>query len=137
MKLAPICEKLKAVGLKRVQGALEMAGLDKAPAVLPALFVVPIAEDAAPNRHSGVHDQAATRTFGVVILVQGGRSDERTSEELGEIEDKVVRALAGWTHPEASRPCDYASGRMLSVSGSTVAWLSSFRTGRHIRKANG
>jgi hypothetical protein len=135
VKLAPIVAQLEAAGLKRVQGALELAALKTSPAMLPAFFVVPMGEDAAANRLSGVHDQATTRTFGVVIIVEG-RSAERSSDLLADLEARVLQALAGWTHPEASRPCDYASGRMLSVSGSTVSWLVSFRTGRHIRKAN-
>lgn len=137
MKLAPIIKRLKEVGLRRVEGALELAALKTAPAQLPAHFVVPIGEDANPSRHVGVHDQATTRTFGVVTLIQAGGSDERATDQLTELEEAVIGALAGWTHPEASRPCDYAGGRMLSVSGHTVAWLSSFRSGRHIRKERG
>jgi len=30
--------------------------------------------------------------------------------------------------------CDYAGARMLTVSGSTLAWMVRFRTGRLIRK---
>lgn len=134
MKLAPIIARLKEAGARRVEGALELAALKAAPGQLPAHFVVPIGEDAAANRLSGGHDQAATRTFGIVILAEAGRSDERTVDALTELEERVIQALTGWTHPEASRACDYAGGRMLSVSGTTLAWLVSFRTGRHIRK---
>lgn len=135
MKLGPVIERLKAGGLKRVEGALELAALNSAPNQLPAHFVVPIAEEANPNKMAGVHDQAATRQFGVVTMVRAAASTAATSDELADLEAKVIDALAGWTPPGASRACDYSSGRMLSVSGGAVAWISTFRTGRHIRKA--
>lgn len=135
MKLNPIIERLKSAGLKRVEGALEMAALAGAPTQLPAHFVVPIAEEANPNRMVGVHDQAATRQFGVVTMIRAGASTATASDELAELEAKVIDAIAGWTPPGASRACDYSSGRMLTVTGGAVAWMSTFRTGRHIRKA--
>lgn len=137
MKLTPIVEELKRAGFRRVYGALELAALDKEPTTLPALFVVPEGENAAPNNLVGVHDQAAERRFGIVILVDGAaRREDRISEELTELEEKVIFTLAGWTHPQASRACDYAGGRLLtmSASGRTLAWMVSFRTARHIRK---
>jgi hypothetical protein len=134
VRLLPIVEKLNAGGLKRVFGALELAGLDRAPAVLPAYFVVPIGADATANRSVGVHDQATTFSFGVVVMLAGKGNDQRTSDELADREEEVIQALVGWTPPGASRACDYSGSRMLSVSGSTVSWLVNFRTGRHIRK---
>lgn len=135
MRLAPIVERLKAKGLKRVYGALELAALSSAPAALPAFFVVPEQWSAEPNRMSGVHHQATADQFGVVIMLKGAQlREEQVSEELAELEDQVVDALAGWTHPDAAKACDAAGGRMLSVSGNTLSWMVSFRTGRTIRK---
>lgn len=134
MRLVPVIDRLKACGFKRVEGALEFAALDKAPTHYPAFFVLPQQEDANPNKMSGVHDQAATFSFGVVIMVGARASVGSASDELSELEEKVIDALAGWTPPEATRPCDYSAGRMLTVSASTVAWLVTFKTGRHIRK---
>ena len=137
MRLSPVVDQLKQAGLKRVYGALELAGLEKAPGQLPAYFVVPEGEDAAPNTLVGAHDQAAGFRFGVVIIFDGAaRNDERVSEQISEQSDRVIHALIGWTHPDASRACDYAGARMLtlSASGRTLAWMASFRTARHIRK---
>lgn len=135
MRLSPIVERLKAKGLKRVYGALELANLAKAPAQLPAFYVVPDRWAAEASRMTGVHQQRTVDEFGVVILLEGAAlREDRVSDEICELEDQVVDALAGWTPPGASRACDAAGGRMLSVSGSTLGWMVSFRTGRLIRK---
>lgn len=135
MKLAPIVQRLKDKGVKRVYGALELAGLAKAPAQLPAHFVVPDRWSAGENRHHGVHHQRTVEEFGVVILVPGrGLRDDLVSDEIAELEAAVIDALAGWTPPDASRACDLIGGRMLSVGGSTVGWMVSLRTGSEIRK---
>jgi hypothetical protein len=138
MRQGPIVDQLKKGGLKRVYGAQEFAGLAKAPAVLPAQFVIPLGEEAAPSRHQGVHHQEVTVTFGVVTIVNGAsRSEERIAEDLAVERAKVEAALVGWQPPDASRACDYAGGRTLSVDGTTLGWLDSFRTGRTIRKVPG
>ena len=135
MRLGEIVHQLKAGGLKRVYGAQELAALATAPAQLPAQFVIPLGEEASPSRHQGVHHQAVATTFGVVTLVSGAsRSEDRIAEELAEQRELVEAALAGWQPPGASRACDYAGGRTVSVSGTTLGWLDSFRTGRQIRK---
>lgn len=135
MKLAPIVDRLKAEGFGRVHAIRELADLQNAPERLPACFVLPESEDASPNQMSGIHDQLAQRIFGVVIMMDGAaRNDDRIADDLSEQEARVIDALAGWTHPEASRACDYVGGRLLSVGGRTVSWVVRFRTARRIRK---
>jgi hypothetical protein len=135
MRTAPIVAKLKEAGCGRVSGGLEMAGVLREPGNLPALYVCPLGEDAAPNRHQGVHDQAVSADFGVVILVAvASRREEAVSDDLAELEEKVIHALIGWAPAEGWSACGYTGGRILSVSGSSLAWLVSFKTGFHIRK---
>lgn len=134
MKQKPIVDRLKEAGCKRVYGALEFAGLKDRPDHLPAFFVVPEGWTATPNQLAGAHDQRTSESFGVVIMLhEAPRRDDAVSEELETEERRVIDALAGWTHPDASRACDAAGGRLLSVSGSTLSWMVSFRTSRHIR----
>lgn len=135
MKLSPIVARLKAAGFKRVYGALELANLAKAPATLPAFFVVPDRWSADPNKMTGVHQQRTSEDFGVVIMLNGSAlQDDRISDEIEEHQEKVLDALLGWTPPGASRACDAVGGRMLSVAGHTLSWMVSFRTGSQIRK---
>lgn len=134
MKLGPVRDRLRERGFRHVHGALELAGLDKAPGQLPCLFVLPLEETASPNALAGAHDQALVRTIGVVLALRGAQlNDERLSDELAETEAKAIAALAGWTHPEASRPCSYLGGGLLFADRSIFLWLLRFTTARHIR----
>lgn len=136
MRLTPIVERLKEQGFKRAQGVLELISL-KAPPILPAYFAVPDTETAGPNRLTGGHSQLTEQRFGVVIMMEGaGANQDRTSDQLHEEEQKVIQAILGWVHPDAAEGvgCDYAGARLLSVSGSTLSWMVSFRTKRLIRK---
>jgi hypothetical protein len=136
MKLSPIVERLKGAGLRRVYGALELAGLEKQPGSLPQYFVVPEGSDASPNDSTGIHAQLVTSTFMVVAMIDGAaRREDSVSEGIADQEQLLIDALAGWTPAEASRACDFAGARLLSVGGSTVSWGVRFRTARRIRKA--
>lgn len=135
MKLQPIVDRLKLKGLGRVYGALELAALAKSGVQLPAHFVILDNWTAAANRMSGVYDQKVTEEFGVVTLINGAAlREDRISEQLGELQDQLIDALVGWTMPGASRACEAVRGRLLSVSGSTVSWATTFSTASHIRK---
>jgi len=136
MRLVPIVEQLKASGFSRVQGVLELIALKGAPPILPAIFVMPGGESAGKNRLSGgAHHQPAEWDFGVVIMLEGRVNQDRTSDELDELEGKVIQALTGWVHPDAGgQSCDYAGARLLTLAGQTISWLVKFKTGRTIRK---
>lgn len=132
LALTPIVERLRGAGLARVQGVLEMPRAE--PPVLPAFFVVPTAETAGANATAGVRDQAVDVGFSVMVAVDGARRNEAgVSEALKAECDRVVDALVGWTHPAASRACDYAGGRLASASGSSVVWEVRLRSRYHLR----
>lgn len=130
---APIVARLKAAGCLRVMGVIEYGAQTTAPQ-LPAHFVAPVDESAAPNRLSGIVDQLVTETFQVVIVIaaQAARAD-RPSEELETASRRVTDALVGWTHPECSRPIEYAGGRLLSAGGREVVWSARFKASYHLR----
>lgn len=131
----PIVARLKSVGFKSVDGLLEWAGLTEAPRVVPALFVVVQGDAAQPNRMSNIIDQKVDETFGVIVVVQGGgRAGDDVDDSLKLAVDRVIDAMVGWRHPEASRPTEYGGGRLISADGYRVAWLCTFRTSSHIRK---
>ncbi|MGE4321770.1 MAG: hypothetical protein AB7E60_01920 [Sphingobium sp.] len=132
----PIVDRLGAAGFRTVEGILEWAGLTDPPRALPALFVVPEAEDAQPNRlATGMIDQAVSETFGVIVVVGArARGPGQVDDQLKDVTDRVRDALLGWRHPEASRPAEFAGGRLLSADGYRVAWLVRFRISLHLRK---
>lgn len=141
MRLSPIADQLRAAGIARVQGALELAGLKGAPALLPAHFVVADGETAGANalNSPGAIQQRTSATFGVVIMLQATSAvagQERLSDELADREAKVIDALLGWVHPDAAdgKGCEYAGAQMLTITDGAVAWLVRFRTGRLIRR---
>lgn len=137
MRLLPIVEQLKACGLVRVQGVLELISLKAPPARLPAYFVVPDAETAGPNSFTGGPIMQRTEArFGVVIMLGVGANQEKTSDELQLEEDRVIDAVLGWIHPDAAdgKACEYVGARMLTVVPGVLSWMVSFKTGRTIRK---
>lgn len=133
----PIVERLKVAGkYPKVEGLIEWAAMKAPPATRIALFVIPDREVARPNEMmGGIHDQRVARGFRVVIVLKPTvRRDEDASEELEEEIAKVIGLLAAWTHPDASGPCDYAGGKLLSADGWGIAWGVDFTTAWRLRK---
>lgn len=130
----PTIARLQEAGFGSVEGVLEFVAQTEAPRISPALFVVPERDTAQPNRMAGVHDQKVTETFSVVLVVKGARLAGRVREDLKQHSEAIVRAVAGWRHPEAAGACDYVGGRLLSAEAQHVAWAISFSASRHIRK---
>lgn len=134
LSFEPTVSRLKAAGLRAVDGVLEFAGLETAPRAMPAYFVVPERETAAPNRMSGVVDQKVTEIFSVVVIVEAKKAAGAASDELKRCCATVIEALLGWRHPEASGPCEYVGGRLTSVDGGHIVWALSFSASHHLRK---
>jgi hypothetical protein len=134
---APIITQLKAAGFKHVEGVLEFAGLKAAPAHAIALFVVPHVEAARDNETNGIHDQRVATQFRVIILRKiPVRADAEASRQLEQDERAVINALAGWRHPDATGPTNYAGGSLLAADGWGVTWASNFRANWRLRKGN-
>lgn len=137
IRAQPIVDRLIAGGFREVAGVLEWAGLKAAPAHSPALFVIPDRETARPNEMSGIHDQRVATMFRVVIVLKPKmRVDGGPSRELEEQIVKVIDALIGWKHPDASGACDYAGGRLIAADGWGVAWAVDFTAAWRLRKGN-
>lgn len=137
MKVRPIAERLKPVGLRQIGGPLEWAALRQAPPVgrLPAGYVVPEEEQAGDNRLVGAVSQDVGVSFMVALVLDAqGRRQDMIDEELDELIGKVIGEIVGWTHPEANRETLYRGGRLLSADGQTIAWGVRFRTGYHLRR---
>ncbi len=138
MKVQPIIDRLSGLGFKYVGGLLEFAQLKDAPPAnrLPAAYVIPEgwqANDKSPA--VGVIDQKFADKFSVVLVLNESRSDARASEGLDEHQRKILEALVGWTHPEATSPCLAVSARLTSIGQGVVSWRIMFSTSHHLRKA--
>lgn len=134
IRLSSVTARLQDRGLPRVLGVLEYSALENAPPQLPAHFVVPVNDDATPNRMAGIIDQRVTLNFQVIIVVQATAARaSRPSEDLDEQIEAVRTALLGWTIPGAAMPTEYSGGRLLSAGGREAVWGSRFRTAYHLR----
>lgn len=139
LALTPFVQQLRAAGFDQVEGALELPRLDEQPRRLPALWVVPTDERAGANSLSGARDQPVDAGISVIVVVDGARRNrDGVSEELKTRIDQVVDAIAGWRHPEASRACDYAGGRLLpgGAGATTLTWEVRFTSRFRLRKAS-
>ena len=134
---APTIAQLKAAGFAHVEGALEFVGLEQAPRISPALFILPERENAQPNKlGAGGHDQKITEAFSIVLIVNAVRKTGDASELLQEHIGKIEQAIIGWKHPDAAAPCEYAGARLMSAEGHRIAWAISFTVSRHFRKVS-
>jgi hypothetical protein len=137
ISFAPIIAVLKAAGFAYVDGVLEMAGMEDAPRQTPALFIVPERDSARPNTlGTGAVDQRVTDVFSVVVVEDAARRIGGASEALVSDCRKIEQTLVGWKHPDASSPCEFVGGRLLSTAGQRVSWALSFSLPRHIRKVS-
>lgn len=139
LSLTPIVDRLKAEGMRNTEGVLEFGGQTVPPRAMPAYFVVPLAEDARgdANDRVGRIDQKVVAGFSVMIVLAGAqRHADGINEGLQREVKRVVDALLGWKHPEASGLCSYGGGRLASADGSTVVWAVRFNSPYHLRKAS-
>jgi len=134
IRLKNVVARLAEAGLPRVLGVLEYSALENAPPQLPALFVVPVNDEATPNRMAGIIDQRVTLNFQVIIVIQATAARvSRPSEDLDVLVELVRAELLGWMIPGAAMPTEYAGGRLLSAGGREAVWGSRFRTAYHLR----
>ncbi|WP_336958749.1 phage tail terminator protein [Sphingobium aquiterrae] len=132
--IGPIVERLQAAGCKSVEGVVEFADRTIEPRALPAHFVVPTNESAAPNRMTGVVDQKITVGFTIMLAIAAGRSTGAISEALKTEGDRIKAAIVGWKHPGATGPTEYAGGQLVSTDARVIAWAFRFTCSYHLRK---
>lgn len=135
ISIEPIIARLKAAGLRQVEGALEYAGLRQVPARLPAFFVVPSSERAGANELVGaVHQKVAHNFMVVIVMSAAGRQQAHIREALKDHCDTIDAALLGWTHPDARGACHYAGGDLLAADSAVLAWAARYSCTYHKRR---
>lgn len=98
----------------------------------PSAWVVPLAEEAGPNRYLTCHltDQEVRARFGVVLAVRdiGDRTGARALTGIETIRPQVLLALGRHRPAGASAPCLHAGGRLVSGIGEdgSMIWQDDF-----------
>lgn len=141
MNLAPVVERLKAEtgSTFRVVGrAAELnAALEAGVPATPAVYVIPLAEQAGDEFLLGVTAQRIQARFGVLLLVRNAADGTRGSATLDDLEPlrgAVRSALHGWAPGGAgSEPCLFESGELLSFEPGALSWLDTWRTAEEWR----
>jgi hypothetical protein len=146
MRIAPIIRRLEALDLFRsVRGARHLSMLGNS-GLLPQCYVVPESEQASENGAyaAGHHQQRLDQIYAVLIVVGAAAAAEVAQEdELHQLVDGVMAALAGWVHPDSRRhdgdagsPMDFLSGRMLPGPASgQLHWLLRLRSRAYLRRS--
>jgi hypothetical protein len=139
IRLADIRAHLQSAcpALRQVQGAAEFRAVKAAPPahLMPAAWVVPIAEDARPSEAANALRQVQTTVFGVLLAV-GDRADRRgeaAGDDLDAVKAALHAALIGWTPPGASGPVEYVGGDVLEVETAALWWLAKYQVNDILR----
>lgn len=136
LTLQPIVDHLKtAGGYESCEGVMEFIGLKDLPRLPRALFVIPQAERAAPNKNAtGVTDQRVSHGITIALVLRAPeRRPGAVSDELAEEARKICKLMLGWKHPSASRRWEYDGGNLGAVDGPVVTWFLGFSAPYHLR----
>ena len=120
----------------RLVGTLAEVDTDAVPSQVPAAYVLPIRDAAAPNRiAAGSHRQDLTEVFGVLLCVSKPAGRDKAALDLESLKDEVRQALIGWFPGDGWTGCDYVGGVLVDAKpGGIVWWLQQFSTSRQIIK---
>lgn len=110
-----------------VAGLMALSELaDRPPKRLPALFVVPLSEQARPDvRGSGPALQTLKVELGVVLVVAARNQQQ---PDLTPLRAEIRQRLFGWQPDDTAEPLALAGGQLMSVQSGSVAWLDTFHT---------
>lgn len=136
MNLGVVALKLRAANTRfgnRVVGTAELALAQEYTLQNETAFVIPLSENTkGPNQNDTFINQRITESFGVIVAI---KNDSATTDKLGfkaydahgDVRKELLRALLGWTIPEASDGTAttaalvyYNGGRVIDI---TPAWF--------------
>jgi hypothetical protein len=133
-----IAEDVEAIKY-RVYGAaeLEVAIQQGQPRLMPAMYLVPSSERAAPNHLSTGLSQRVEVRFSVVTAIRnvadavGGPSHEA----LRLLRIKTRAAIVGWSpNDELYDPTEFAQGQLLRFINGVLWWEDVYTTAYHLRE---
>jgi len=114
-----------------IDGAVSFAALKGAPPRerLPAVYVIPIADDAGRNTVVTAVRQVASSTVGLVYAI-GNLRDPRgqaAAQQLETLFDAGRGALVGWKPAEGYGAFTFQRGRAVAFRDSVVWWQDEFK----------
>lgn len=122
--------------LKSVAGAAQFAAAAIEARILPAAWVIEIANAGARNTLATVAvSQETTVRFGVVLAVQNLRDPrgEKAHADLRAIRESVMTALLGWQPAQDYDGVEYVSGQLLQLDDLVLWWQDVYRSGFTLR----
>lgn len=104
--------------------------------LLPALFVMPLADRAELSKNTGVHSQYITRAFAVVQVLDN-RNDATGKNALNVLDDfnaQVRDLMVGWVPDSAvGEPVQFTGGRVLRFEDGRLWWSDEFQVSGYYR----
>lgn len=140
-----IAERLRQQAQTQTQFALigtvaDLAALADMPRVMPALYVVPLAESAeAPDTIGATSQQLHTAVFGLQYVVRhaGDASGAKATEALAALRETVQAALVGWRPPGCIDYLQFQRGELVDLmDGGVIAWRDDFAVSKTVQRAN-
>lgn len=141
LDLNPWVERIreKVPALRKVGTAKDLATAQEALRTSPSAYVVPIADQ--PRQRAGFGNSTVSQnvdaTVAIVVSVsslRGAEDGSGATTEIQELRADIFAALLGWIPPGAATAIQFAGGRTLPFSDSTVHFSDRFTTSYFIRK---
>lgn len=139
MKLSLAIARLKdqAPLFKSHGGAADLdAALQGSLPLLPALFVMPLADSAELSQNTGVHSQYITRAFAVVQVLssRNNASGHSALIVLDDLNEQVRDVMVGWVpDPTVGEPVQFTGGRVLRFDDGRLWWSDEFQVSGYYR----
>ena len=138
MPHAAIIAKLKTVALlKTVGGSVDFAGIEAAPKLLNAAYVLPSTDKSGPNALAcGGVEQHSVLRFSVAICALNIKSPngESSMGELKAVRTAIDNALLGWEPLAGYDVIVHDSGRLIKIGNGVLWWMDDYITGFYRRK---
>lgn len=117
---------------KFVGGSADIPAANVMLKTFPALFVIPLADSAAPNSLAGqALSQKVTERFGVVSAVRNvaDATGEHALNDLQGVRTQIKSKLLGWVPNAECEQVTYLGGNLVKLDNDAVLWwLDTFET---------
>ncbi|WP_306603929.1 hypothetical protein [Azonexus sp.] len=138
MNLKPIKDRLVAVkpaGVRKVGSAADLAALKSGRVPAPALYLLPMDEQAGKMNVASDTIVRVAAGFAVVFAVKNCSDGDGGAaiDDLEPFRDAVKIALHGWSPDTYLDPVEFSSGRLMSFDDGVVFWMDEYRTAYYMR----
>ncbi len=138
MLLGPIIAQVQTVaGIKKVGGAASFTAAQTTTIVTPCAYVVPLGDNAMPNKMlSGAIEQRVVERFAVILAATNAKDTQGSAVNDGiePLRASVITALLGWQPSADYDPVEYGKGGLLALTNNIMWWQLEFVTAYQERK---